>query len=132
MWLPWRRRGRVSLGSRGERLARGFLRRKGWKILGANYRCPAGEADLIALDTSTRRQFGAETIVFVEVKTRTSDHYTDPESAVDRRKQRRLHRIADYYLSRRDADGYNVRFDIVSIVIPDGDTPRITHISDAF
>ena len=76
----WRRTGSSGeLGRRGEKLAAKALKRAGMKILARNYRCPAGEADLIALDRSTRRQSGAETIVFAEVKTRSSDTYTDPE-----------------------------------------------------
>ena len=132
MW-PFGRRDPTPLGPRGEKLARRMLRRVGMKILAANYRCPAGEADLIALDRSTRRQFGAETLVFVEVKTRSSDRYTDPASAVDADKQRHLEKIADHYLATHDAADLNVRFDIVSIVIPpDGTAPRIRHIPDAF
>jgi putative endonuclease len=124
--------GRASLGRRGERLARRRLRRSGLKILATNYRCPVGEVDLIALDASTRKAIAAETLVFVEVKTRTSDTYTAPAGAVDAEKRRRIRRIADYYLASRDTSGYAVRFDIVSIVIPDGEKPRVTHIPDAF
>ena len=131
MW-PFGRRRRKTLGERGEALARRTLKRKGLKLLAENYRCPGGEIDLIFLDTSTRRRSGAETLVFVEVKTRTSDKYTSPESAVNSHKQRRIRRAADYYIARRHARDYNVRNDIVSIVIPDGAKPRIEHIPDAF
>ena len=62
MW-PFRRRGNLPLGARGERLAKRFLKRRGLKILATNYRCPAGEADLIVLDRSTRKDFGAATVV---------------------------------------------------------------------
>jgi putative endonuclease len=115
-------------------MARKFLKRRGLKILARNFRCPRGEVDLIALDASTRREGGAETICFVEVKTRSSDRYTDPESAVDADKQKRVRKAADYYLAKRAAaaDGLNVRFDILSIVIRDRDEPRIRHIQDAF
>lgn len=120
------------LGRRGERLARRHLRRSGMRILAVNYRCPAGEADLIALDPTTRREFGAESIVFVEVKTRSCDRFTDPESAVDATKQKRLRRVAQTYLSSRDTDAYAVRFDVVAIVFhPDGE-PEVRHIRQAF
>ena len=102
------------------------------KILATNYRCPAGEADIIALDPSTRRTYGAETIAIVEVKTRRSDHYTDPESAVDRDKQRRLKRIAGTYLASRDTREYNLRFDVVAVLAPEGHRPQIRHIPGAF
>lgn len=131
MW-PLGRKGRGALGRRGEALARRTLKRKGLKLLAENYRCPGGEIDLIFLDTTTRRRTGAETIVFVEVKTRSSDKYTLPESAVNPEKQRRIRRAADYYVAHHDAADYNIRHDIVSIVIPDGLKPRVKHIPDAF
>ncbi len=120
------------LGQRGEILARRFLKRRGLKILATNYRCPAGEIDLIALDPSTRKTLAAETICFVEVKTRTSDRYTEPESAVNADKRRRIAKAARHYLSKHDVEDFNVRFDIVSIVTPDGRKPQIKHIDDAF
>ena len=131
MW-PFGPKRRGDLGRRGEALARRTLKRKGLKCLAENYRCPGGEIDLIFLDTSTRRGAGVETLVFVEVKTRTSDEYTSPEFAVDSDKQRRIRSASDYYLSRHDADDYDVRYDIVSIVIRDGAKPKIEHIPEAF
>lgn len=118
----------AALGARGEKLAKKFLRRNGWKILAANYRCPVGEADLIGLD---RRE---QTIVFVEVKTRSSDRNVAPESAVNAAKQARLRKIARYYLATRNTADMPVRFDVISIVIPyDGKkSPDIRHIPDAF
>ena len=121
-----------SLGSQGEKIARACLRRQGMKILAENYRCPVGEADLIALDRATQKESGAETIVFVEVKTRSSDRYTDPEGAVNADKRRRLRKIADYYVSTRSAADFRVRFDIVSIVLRPGQEPQVRHIPNAF
>ena len=120
------------MGAAGEKLARRHLRNAGLKILAQNYRCPAGEADLLALDASTRSTDGVETIVVVEVKTRSDDHYTDPESAVDARKRDKLRKIARYYASAHRAGDLNIRFDIVSIVIRPGTEPQIKHIVGAF
>ena len=131
MW-PFGRRRRELLGRKGEKLARRFLKHRGMKILVTNYRCATGEVDLIALDRSTRRELKAETLCFVEVKTRSSDRYTDPASAVDADKRRRIRKVADYYLSRHDADDLNVRFDIVSVIIRPGGNPEINYIPDAF
>ncbi len=125
-------RGRSTLGRRGESMASRALRKRGMKILARNYRCPPGEIDLIALDRSTRREWGAETIVFVEVKTRTSDRYTSPAGAVDARKQRRIRRAAEYYLASRSTEGYAVRFDIVSIVAAPDARPSVEHLPGAF
>ena len=129
MW-PFRRDD--SLGPRGERLAARHLRRAGCKILARNYRCPVGEADIIVLDTSTKSEWGAESIAFVEVKTRGGDETVAPESAVDRRKRRQLTRVARYYLSNHDVGDRRVRFDVVAVVLPPGGKPRIRHIPDAF
>ena len=128
MWPFGRHAAGEPLGRKGEKLARKLLRQKGLKILAANYRCPAGEADIIALDCSG----GAETLAFVEVKTRSSNFYTDPHSAVDADKQRRLRKVAEYYLSSRDTGQMNVRFDVVSIVLREGERPKAEHIANAF
>jgi putative endonuclease len=122
----------ASLGRLGEDLARGLLRKLGFKVLARNYRCPAGEADLIALDISTRRRGGAETIAFVEVKTRSSDRHLPPEAAVNPDKRRRLKNVARYYLASRAAEGFAVRFDVVSIVIRPGEAPEVRHMPGAF
>ena len=119
------------LGEQGEENACKFLARCGMKILGRNYRCPAGEVDIIALDRSESNQT-VQTVVFVEVKTRCDDSYTDPESAVDAEKRRRMKKVANYYLASRGGADLAVRFDIVSVVIPPGEKPRIKHIPGAF
>jgi len=121
-----------SLGRRGEHLARQFLRRTRFKILATNYRCPAGEADLIVLDVSTRKTAGAETIVFVEVKTRQDPLNVAPESAVNAAKRQQLRKVARYYLTTRDTQGFATRFDIIAILIPPGQEPQIKHIKNAF
>ncbi|MFB3892333.1 MAG: YraN family protein [Phycisphaerae bacterium] len=121
-----------ALGSLGEKLAWKLLKGKRYKLLARNYRCPSGEADLIALDVSTLKTTGAETIVFVEVKTRRSDRYTSPAAAVDDGKQARLRRVAAYYRRGRDTTGFAFRFDVVSIVAADGQEPRVEHIVGAF
>jgi len=126
LW-PFRRG--ESAGRRGERLAVRLLRRDGHKILARNYRCPVGEADVITLDRSA---LAGETVVFVEVKTRTGGSLAPPESAVDADKRRRLVRVARYYLAHHDTEGRPVRFDVVSVILHDQAKPEITHIPDAF
>jgi putative endonuclease len=119
-------------GPHGEHLARRYLLRSGFKILARNYRCPAGEIDLIALDRRPAEGPAGPTIAFVEVKTRRDDAWTDPAAAVDTEKRRRIRKAAAYYLAQRDSLGYNVRFDIVSVVLPAGARPHVQHIPDAF
>ena len=130
--MPWPFGRTKPLGPRGEALARRSLRRAGLKVLARNYRCPAGEIDLIALDPSTRAATGAETIVFIEVKTRSGGGLAEPEAAVDARKRRQVRRVADYYLATHKTGDLNIRFDIISIVLPEGARPRIRHIVEAF
>jgi len=98
---------RQSLGGLGEDLAAGFLKKQGYKILERNYRTPQGEIDLIALDGGT--------VVFVEVKTRTSDAYGAPELAVNPAKQQRMVKAALGYLEQKRLHQMACRFDVVAI-----------------
>jgi putative endonuclease len=120
------------LGRRGEDLAVRHLRSLGAKVLARNYRCPQAEVDLIVLDRSTRREHGAETIAFVEVKTRSSDFHTDPQSAVDAGKQRRIRQAAEHYLAHHAAAGFRVRFDVVAVLVPPDGPVEVNHIPEAF
>ena len=115
---------RAILGLRGERRAARFLRRKGHRILVRNYTCRLGEMDLITLD--------GDTVVFVEVKTRRSCDLQHPFEAVGPEKQRRLSRIARYFLTSRGAQNAAARFDVVSIVWPERGAPVIEHFEHAF
>lgn len=112
----------IELGKAGEALAVAHLEKKGYRILERNWRLGKEEIDIIARDGNF--------IVIVEVKTRTSNIFAEPETSVTKVKQRILVRIANAYMNYRRQCG-EVRFDIVSIVIrPDGDI--INHILDAF
>jgi len=114
----------LEIGRKGEKLARRFLKKLGYRILARNYACPAGEIDVIALD--------GRTIAFVEVKTRRGDALADPENAVNAHKRRQLTRVAQYWLSQRRADDYGCRFDVVSVTMHERGRPVIRHTPDAF
>ena len=106
-----RRAHNIDLGRRGEDAAASFLERRGFSILERNWKCRAGEADIIALDD--------EAIHFVEVKTRISDGNGFPAEAVDEKKRRRYETIAELYLSHYDGFETGVTFDVVAInVLP--------------
>lgn len=125
--LSWPQRPRnanLRLGIRGERAAASYLKRHRHRIVARNYRCPAGEIDLICRD--------GETIVFVEVKTRSGDAPIDPREVVRPDKWRRVERTARYYLTRRSGPNPPIRFDLVSVHWPEGGTPRIEHFEDAY
>jgi putative endonuclease len=114
------------LGRTGERLARRYLRRQGYKVLYQNFRAPrGGEVDLVCRD----RAAGA--LVFVEVKTRRGRAYGDPAEAVTREKQQLIARGALAWLRLLDNPEIFFRFDIVEIVF-EGDKPTYHLIKDAF
>lgn len=98
---------RQLLGAEGERAAERFLRRRHYTILARNYRCSAGEVDLIALDGSA--------VVFIEVKTRTQPGFGSPLEAVDHRKQRQVLRAAQYYLAEHRLHDRDARFDVIGV-----------------
>ena len=98
------------LGLRGEKAAARYLKRQGYIIVGRGERDRIGEIDLVAVD--------GKTIVFVEVKTRTSRDRGHPAEAVDRDKQRQLTRVALSYLRRHDLLEYRARFDVIAIIWP--------------
>jgi putative endonuclease len=114
---------RRQLGDAGEDLAAAALKKQGYKILERNYVTPLGEIDLIA------RHGGA--LVFIEVKTRRSLRFGDPQDAVTPAKQARLQRLADYYLQRQRLGEVEVRFDVVGITISEAG-PHVEVIQNAF
>jgi len=98
---------RKILGRKGEDRAADYLTQQGYRILERNYATPGGEIDLIALDGGA--------IVFVEVKTRTSDAFGAPELAVNARKQQRMIRAALGYIRYKRLHQMPCRFDVVAI-----------------
>lgn len=105
-------------GNLGEQEACSYLKKKGYKILHKNYRCFYGEIDIVAKDK--------EFIVFVEVKTRSSNLYGRGSDAVDYKKQRKIIQTAENYINEFRLKTA-VRFDVISI-----DSGEITHIENAF
>lgn len=113
------------LGNSGERAAARYLRRQGFRIVSRQYTNKVGEIDLIAQDQ--------ETIVFVEVKTRRSLAAGHPTDAVDQRKQAKLSKTALSYLKQNQLLNQSARFDVVSVIWPDGQRkPVIEHYRNAF
>jgi putative endonuclease len=111
-------------GNRGERLAAKTLQAKGYRILARNCRSRWGEIDLIARD--------GDTIVFVEVKTRSQDDRGRPEEAVTITKQRQISRAASAWLQLHKLNHHRCRFDVISIVWRTGEAPLIDHYQSAF
>lgn len=113
----------LQLGNWGESVATNFLEEKGFRILAANWRHRRAEVDLIAMD--------GEVLVFVEVKTRSSDYFGPPEVFVTPQKEKLLVRAAHAYMEQIDHD-WEIRFDVVSILVRDRQDYEIRHLPDAF
>ncbi len=111
-------------GRLGEDMAHRHLRRHGCTIVARNYRPPMGhgEIDIVAWDH--------QTLVFVEVKTRSGEEFGTPDKAVDREKREHLKRAARDYARRAGVEWEKTRFDIVGIVLEK--KPRIDWIRDAW
>lgn len=113
---------RQQLGKEGEDAACYYLTQKGYTILRRNFRAGRAEIDIIAQD--------GDTIVFIEVKTRETDKYGDPEDAVSKAKQKMLTEGAEAYLETLD-EPQESRYDIVSVILNQYKT-EVTHLEDAF
>ena len=100
--------GHLRTGRRGERIACRHLLRNGFDILARRWRGRTGEIDLVA--------FEDELLVFIEVKTRSTNRYGEPWEFVDWRKRQLLRRTAEEFIAANDLGAYAYRFDIVSVV----------------
>ncbi|MCK6650695.1 MAG: YraN family protein [Bacteroidia bacterium] len=110
------------IGRKGEKAASDFLKNKGYKILDLNWRWEKLEADIIALDK--------DMLVVVEVKTRQTDVFGEPETFVKKQKQKNLIKAAHEYITQKELT-YEVRFDIISVLMNKKQT-QVNHIENAF
>ncbi len=111
-------------GTLGEVAAKKYLQKAGLKFLTANFRSDRGEIDLVFRD--------GECLVFVEVKTRSSEEWTRPAAAVNARKKRLLSMAALDYLKLLKNPPVNIRFDIVEVLLKDGAVSEIRHLPATF
>jgi putative endonuclease len=124
-WLTEKFSVKKSLGERGEDAAAKYLKRKGYRILARRVDSRLGELDIIAVD--------GRTVVFVEVKTRTTTDAGHPAEAIDDRKQRRMTQAALAYLKAHRLLDHAARFDVVAITwAEDAGSPTIEHFENAF
>jgi putative endonuclease len=114
---------RKELGKRGEEIAAHYLKELGYTILTRNYRSRYGEVDIICTCEHS--------IVFVEVKTRTSTSFGSPEESITRSKREHIRKVALIYLKSYPHPFKEIRFDVIGIVM-DGKEPRINHLVAAF
>ena len=115
--------GRTQTGKRGEDIAVAYLKNRGYRIIERNYKCLFGEIDIVAKDD--------DTVVFVEVKSRKSEKFGDPQGAVGREKQKKISRISLKYLEEKHLYPCDARFDVVAIkMLPAGSIVEL--IQNAF
>ena len=110
------------LGKKGEEIAQVYLAEKGYKILAKNWRYLQDEIDIVALHNNQ--------IVFIEVKTRATNYFGEPEEAVSKNKQKYMIRAADAFITNKNRCE-EARFDIISVLVH-GEKWQITHFEDAF
>lgn len=111
---------KINIGKKGEQMAADFFQEKGFTIMARNYRFKHAEIDLIVQKN--------DWMIFVEVKTRSSDTFGEPESFVDYKKGRKIMEAAEEFIFSTDWHGH-IRFDIVSVKL--GSKPEIRHFEDA-
>src|SRR6266568_3562575 len=112
-WLSRKKRPvHLQRGELGELAAKKHLKRQGLKFLVANYRSPRGEVDLVFRER--------DCLVFVEVKTRSSEEWVRPAAAVNKERRERLSRAALDYLRLLRNPPVKLRFDIVEVLLRDG------------
>ncbi|MEO6182983.1 MAG: YraN family protein [Verrucomicrobiota bacterium] len=111
-------------GVLGEKVAKRYLQKMGLKFLCANYRSARGEIDLVFRETNC--------LVFVEVKTRSSEEWTRPAAAVNAHKRKLLSQCALDYLQLLKNPEVKMRFDIVEVLLQDGVVHEIRHLPNTF
>src|SRR5580765_2613355 len=114
----------LQYGVLGERAAKKHLKRQGLKFLTANFRSGRGEVDLVFRDY--------DCLVFVEVKTRSSEDWVRPAAAVNKERRQRLSRAALDYLRLLRNPPVKLRFDIVEVLLQDGEVREVRHLPNSF
>lgn len=109
-----------AVGAHGEQLACEHVAALGWVVLERNWRCHAGEIDIVARD-------GGD-LVFCEVKTRRSDRYGSPVEAVTPAKAGRLRRLAGEWLRAHSGQPGGIRVDVIGVSLPRTGPARLTHL----
>lgn len=113
----------LETGRQGEQIAENYLVALGYKILERNWRYSRSEIDLIAMQNHI--------LVFIEVKTRSYDFFGTPETFVSDQKELLMHEAASVYMENINHD-WEIRFDIIAILLNENGTHKLEHFEDAF
>ena len=111
---------RSDTGRLGEELARDFLKKRGFRILESNYRCPQGEIDIIARHK--------DCLVFVEVRTKTSQQFGIPEESITQAKKKRMVTTAQHYRQTHDKQLPLWRIDFVAVELDKKGKPSLIEL----
>ena len=114
-----------SFGNEGEDIASDYLEKNGYEIIERNYRFHKGEIDIVAKDNETNY------LVFVEVKSRKSLEYGEPEYAITPAKAKQLKRMANYYLLDNHVKNTDCRLDVITVLLTPASPPLINHYKNA-
>jgi putative endonuclease len=118
-------RDRAWIGQYGENVGTAWLRSQGCRILARNFKAPrGGEVDIVAGQ--------GKLLLFVEVKTRHKDTKIRPLDAVDKPKRALIERGANAWLKRLGNRNVPWRFDVIEVLVADGEKPKVNHVRDAF
>jgi putative endonuclease len=118
---------RQAMGRKGEQVAARWLAVHGWAIAERRFRNGRRDIDLVAV----RPEGEGRSVAFVEVKTRASEDFGGPVSAVNWRKQRELSRSAKVWMARFEKPGDTYRFDVIGVILAP-DKVRVQHVENAF
>lgn len=110
------------LGLKGERAAARYLRKKGYRILAANYQCRFGELDLIARNKNC--------LVFCEVKTRSPGMIAPPQASVTSAKQQKMIKTAQFYVAEHHCGDVEMRFDVLAITADEKGRLSVEHLEN--
>ncbi len=105
---------KLSIGSKGKKIACKSIKKNGYKIIEKNYRTKYGEIDIIAEQENT--------MCFIEVKARSSSDYGSPEEFVTKRKQKKLWRTSCIYINKNSIENKDFRFDVVAVDLKSEET----------
>ena len=118
-------RQRLDRGKLGENIALEYAQQQGYQIIQRNFRCKSGEIDLIAQDKHI--------VVFIEVRTKTSDAYGPAYNSVTLTKQQQVKRVALGYIAEHNLVNTQFRFDVIGIILdPKTQQPQLDHLQNAF
>jgi len=116
---------KIALGKKGEKTAVSYLKKKGYRIVETNFRCKIGELDIIA---SLK-----DTLVFVEVRSRSTKRFGLPQESIGPAKQRKIRTVASYYLQLLGKPVPRVRFDVLALHFSAaGELLSVEHLENAF